>query len=237
MKFLLYTLPLTLLTTAACCNSQCEKETEHTEHEKHSEHHHTNHNKSNVHMNKADFETLVDRFDNPERDSWQLPNDVIAKFGSLEGKQIADLGSGTGYFSFKLAEQGASVIAIDVDERFINYIEDKKKENDISNVSTRLIGFDDPEIAENEVDAIITVNTYHHFENKVEYMKKCLSGLKDGGTLMIVDFKKKETQHGPPEDHRIATEDIMKDLKSAGFTDITVDSELLEEQNVIMAVK
>ena len=198
---------------------------------------HKDHNKSNKHMNKSNFDDLVERFDNPERDKWQKPDLVIKKLGDLSKKTVGDLGSGTGYFSFRLAEKAKKVIAIDVDERFLEFIDKRKTEKQVKNLVTRFVGYNDPKLADNELDVLITVNTYHHIENRVEYFKKCLQGLAKDGILCIVDFKKEETGYGPPLDHRFEHEKVVEEIEKSGFKDITVDENSLAHQYIILAKK
>lgn len=216
-----------LIAFAISCTNN---EDSHQHGEQHHGHHH-DHNKSNEHMNQSSFEDLVARFEDSTRIEWQKPDEVVALLGEIDGKSIMDIGAGTGYFAFRLAEKGANVIAADVDERFIDFI--NKKEND--KVTTRKVPYDSPNLAKAEVDAVIIVNTYHHIENRTAYFKQVLEGLKENGQLMIVDFKKAKTTHGPPVDHKLSEEEVMKELETAGFTDFEVNSELLEEQYVIMA--
>jgi 2-polyprenyl-3-methyl-5-hydroxy-6-metoxy-1,4-benzoquinol methylase len=198
-------------------------------------HAHSDTNKSNIHMNKASFENLTSAFEDEDREDWQNPDLVIEMLGDLNGKTVGDIGSGTGYFSFRLAEQSANVVAIDVDERFRAFIEQKKSENNVSNLTTRLVGYNNPELADGEFDVLIIVDTYHHFNNKIEYMGFCKQGLKQDGTLMIVDFKKETTSHGPPVEHRISAEVVVLDLQKAEFREIELDSTSLSEQYIILA--
>jgi cyclopropane fatty-acyl-phospholipid synthase-like methyltransferase len=198
---------------------------------------HTDHNKSNVHMNKAPFEDLVKAFEDEERADWQKPDLVIKKLGDINGKTIGDIGSGTGYFSFRLAEQNANVVAIDVDERFIAFIEQRIAKDSVSTLTTRLVGYDNPNLSDNEFDALIIIDTYHHFNDKVEYMNYCKRGLKDDGTLLIVDFKNRKTSHGPPVDHRISVEMVELDLQKSGFSQIEIDTTSLSEQYIITVKK
>lgn len=203
----------------------------------HSKKHHTDHNKSNQHMNANSFEELSKGFEDKERENWQKPNLVIEKLGDIKGNKIADIGAGTGYFSFRLAKHGAKVTAIDVDKRFQNFIQEKISKEGTTNIKTKLVGFDNPELAENEFDVILIVNTYHHFNDKIEYMTHCFKGLKPGGVLMNVDFKNKETAHGPPVNHRIAAEKVKKDLLKVGFVEVEINQTTLPEQYIITAKK
>lgn len=223
MKFKYYFLLIMILPLTGC------KEKAHQ--------HQTDHNRSNIHMNKSSFEALAGRFEDPSRNTWQKPAEVIAMLGDIKGRTIMDIGAGTGYFSFRLAEKGATVIAADVDERFLNYIKDKTRETGSKSVITRLVPYDDPGLGNNEVDAVIIVDTYHHIENRVSYFQKVLQGLKPGGRLMVVDFKKESTPHGPPADHRLSSETVKTELEKAGFINIKNDSITLPYQYIIIAQK
>jgi cyclopropane fatty-acyl-phospholipid synthase-like methyltransferase len=211
---------------------------EKSQHE-HGAHHHQghDHNHSNELMNKRSFEDLVANFEGEDRAAWQKPDEVIALLGDLRDKTVLDIGAGTGYFSFRLADKGAQVIAADVDERFQQYIRDKKVKRNDSLVTTRLTRYDDPLLSPAEVDHAIIINTYHHIENREDYFGKVLAGLKPEGILLVVDYKKAETPHGPPMDHRMDHSIVVKELESAGFTDLQVEEDLLENQYVVKAYK
>lgn len=232
-----------LITLIMVCASllivSCETETHNSNHSEghHSNHNHTDHNKSNQHMNANSFEDLSKSFENEERASWQKPDLVIEKLGDIKGKKIGDIGAGTGYFSFRMAELGANVTAIDVDDRFQDFIKKKIALENTVHLETKLVGYDNPELSKNEFDALIIIDTYHHFNDKIEYMTYCFEGLKAGGVLMNVDFKNKETSHGPPVNHRIAAEEVKKDLLQVGFIDVEIDKTTLPEQYIIIAKK
>ena len=198
--------------------------------------HHHEHN-SNTHMNQRNFDELVKNFESSERDSWQKPNKVIDLMGDINGKSIMDIGSGTGYFSFKMATKGAKVIAADVDDRFLKYVNEKKAKIGDSLVTTRKTEYGDPLLAEKEVHHVIIVNTYHHIEDRIAYFKKVENGLKVGGTLIIVDYKKIKSPHGPPLEHRISYDKVVNELKEIGFTNLKILKDMLENQYIIIAKK
>ncbi|MFT7084531.1 MAG: 2-polyprenyl-3-methyl-5-hydroxy-6-metoxy-1,4-benzoquinol methylase [Vicingaceae bacterium] len=191
--------------------------------------------KANEHMHKSSFEELVKKFEDPKRDQWQKPNLVLEKLGDVRGKKIADIGAGTGYFSRRLAQKGASVLALDVDERFLNYIDSLSQ--DSLDIVTRKVNFDSPMLDSAEVDAILIVDTYHHIETRYEYFRDVWRGMKAGGQLIIVDFKKKDTPHGPPTEMRIEGFEVMKELQKAGFVKVVIDVRSLDYQYIILAKK
>ncbi|WP_051906313.1 class I SAM-dependent methyltransferase [Methylomarinum vadi] len=198
------------------------------------EHHH---GQANAHMNSMGFEQLVARFEAPGRDQWQKPEAVINSLGELNGKTIVEIGSGTGYFSFRLAEAGAHVIAADVDRRFLDYVDRRKTERKLGDekLITRLIPYDSPQLGKAEADLVLLVDVYHHIENREDYFKQVLAGIKPGGKLVIVDFKLIETPDGPPLSMRIPPEQAQDELAAAGFTRFKLDTKMLPFQYILTA--
>lgn len=200
---------------------------------------HKDHNAANKHMHKRSFEDLVKSFESEDRTKWQKPDEVIKKLGDVKDKTVMDIGSGTGYFSFKLVAQGAKVIAADVNDKFQGYIKQRKEKAKLRDeqLTTRKVPFDSPDLKAEEADHVMIVDTYHHIENRIDYFKKVLVGLKAGGKLLVVDFKKEETPHGPPLKMRLTAEEVKKELTEAGFTNIVIDNELLPYQYTVLAGK
>jgi 2-polyprenyl-3-methyl-5-hydroxy-6-metoxy-1,4-benzoquinol methylase len=191
---------------------------------------------ADAHMHQTDFRTLVARFEDPARTKWQKPETVIAGLGPLAGKAVADIGAGTGYFAFPIAKQAAKVIAIDIDERFLRYMDRKKQtQKNAANIETRITSPDSPGLKRAEADVVLIVNTYHHIDDRVEYLKKLRKGLRRKGTLVIVDFKKEKTPHGPPLAMRLAEQQVEAELKAGGFRTITTDRGTLPYQYIVTA--
>ena len=194
------------------------------------------HNQANKHMHSQKFDTLVSRFEDPKRAEWQQPDKVIALMGNLDNTTVYEIGAGTGYFSFKISPKAQKVIAADVDDRFLEFIQKKKETSkQFDNLETRKIPFDSPSLASEEVDLVFLVNVYHHIESREAYFKKVKNGLRKKGRLMIVDFKKGDLPHGPPDKMKFSAEHVIKELETAGFTKIKKDENTLEYQYIIIA--
>ncbi len=192
---------------------------------------------ANAHMHKKSHEELILAFNDPARDEWQRPQEVLALLGPLKGRRLVDLGSGSGYFSQKFAQAGALVVAADIDKTFNEFVESRKW-----GVETRLIDATDPKLAAGEFDLAFTCNTYHHIDHRVEYFKKVHRGLRERGILMVVDFDLpvrpwKEKKLGPGEKMRLPVELAEKELRQAGFVRFKVIRDLLPLQYVLLAYK
>jgi cyclopropane fatty-acyl-phospholipid synthase-like methyltransferase len=189
---------------------------------------------ANDYMHRSSTEDLINRFESPERDEYQKPEKVLAYLGDIKGKKIMDIGAGSGYFSIKLAEKGAHVIAADVSDEFQTALKQRIEDNKLENIELRKIPYDSPDLADNEVDMVLIVNTYHHIENRVDYFKKVKKGIKPDGELVIIDYFKKELPVGPPVNHKIDLETVKSELEKAGYKlDVNVD--LLPYQFIVRA--
>ncbi len=195
------------------------------------------HNRANQDMNSNPFESMVQNFDSPERDEWQQPEKVLSYLGDLSGKTVMDIGSGSGYFSFKFHQAGAKVICADVDERFLGYIAQKRDSLgiDATEMETRKIPYDSSTLQEGEADLVVIVDTYHHIDDRPAYFSEIRERLKPGGELIVIDFFKKELPVGPGVDHKVSKEVVMEELEQAGYTTLTLNTELLPYQFVVRA--
>lgn len=203
-------------------------------------HHHENEKKdstktANEYMHESSTKELIKRFESAERDTYQQPEKVMKYLGELKGKKVMDIGAGSGYFSVKLAEKGAEVIAADVNQEFLDYIKQRIEKNGLKNIELRKIPFDNPNLTSNEVDMVLIVNTFHHIENRSDYFAKVKKGTQLKGELVIIDFFKTDVPVGPPTDHKVSIDEVIAELKKAGYTNFQVNVDLLPYQYIIKA--
>ena len=178
---------------------------------------------------------------NKSRDVWQQPTLVLDMLGDLEGKTVADIGAGTGFFAFRTLLRNANVIAIDIDPKMLTIIESFKlnlNKTMQKKIQTRLALPNDPKIEKGEADVILIINTIGYIENRISYLEKLRSTLPEGGRLMIVDFKSKSLPiEAPDQSNRVPLFKLEKDLKDAGFSSVTSDDSTLDYQYIILAEK
>jgi SAM-dependent methyltransferase len=187
---------------------------------------------------ELDFEAEAESYETSDRENWQKPEALIARLGDLSDKVVADIGAGTGYFAFRIAEKAQKVIAIDIEKKFLDYINKKQKKNKsqgIANIETRLTKPEDPALGVGEASVVITVNTYHLIENRLAYFQKVRQALPEGGRLVVVDYKKEKLPVGPAEEEKLAPEVVVKELSAAGFSNISIDLKTLPYQYFIIA--
>lgn len=195
--------------------------------------HQHEHGHANHHMNKTSFEDLVKNFESADRDEWQQPAVLLNFLGDLKNKTIIDIGAGTGYFEFKMNEPSAKIIAADVDDRFINYLNERINKEKTSNIIARKAEYEKPPVTEQEADIVFMVDVYHHIENRKDYFSMVKKGLKPNGEMVIVDFKKGDFEHGPPNEMKIQQQIVIDEMKLAGFNLVTQDTTTLKYQYLL----
>jgi ubiquinone/menaquinone biosynthesis C-methylase UbiE len=171
------------------------------------------------HGNPEDHAHYLEKLLDPERAAWQKPDEVVAALGLSPGAVACDVGAGPGVFALRMA--GAvgptgRVHAIDVDPRMTALLEQRAREAGVRNLSIHLAP-DGRGLPPEPVDAVLVVNTFHHFPEPVAYLRELARLLKPGGRLVNVDFQAGELPVGPPADHRVSREAFLAAAAAAGL--------------------
>lgn len=156
-------------------------------------------------------------FDDPARDAWQKPHEVIVALGLAPDAVVADIGSGTGYFAVRLAHRvpKGHVYGVDTEPDMVKHLAERAKREGLANLVSLAGAPDDPRLPE-KVDLILLVNVYHHIAAREEYFRKLQASLKPGGRIAIIDFRE-EAPMGPPKRERISEERVRSELGRAGY--------------------
>lgn len=158
-------------------------------------------------------------FDDPARDAWQKPAEVVTAMSLALGMTVADVGAGTGYFlpylSRAVGPEG-HVIGADIEPDMVRYMSERATREGLPNVRAQLAGADDPNLPSRSVDRILIVDTWHHIANREAYAGKLADALTDRGMVFVVDFTE-SSQHGPPKQHRLPPAKVIDELTRGGF--------------------
>jgi SAM-dependent methyltransferase len=156
-------------------------------------------------------------FDDPDRDTWQKPHQVIEALAPRPDAVIADIGSGTGYFAVRLANMvpKGRVYGVDVEPDMVKYLAERAKREKRANVISLAGAADDPRLPE-KADLILLVDVYHHIEERERYFRKLQGYLRPGGRIAIIDFRL-DAPDGPPRAARIAPAQVTGELRAAGY--------------------
>ena len=131
-----------------------------------------------------------------------------------EGKSVADIGAGSGWFTVRAAKRAGSkgkVFAVEISEDALQYINERKQKENLPNIETVLGAEDDPKLPKNSTDAVLILKTYHEFSEPVKVMKNLLPSLKENALVGIID------RNGEGGDHGIKRETVIEEMKRAGY--------------------
>lgn len=171
------------------------------------------------------------RMNNPSRDAWQKPKEVVDKLAIRPGWRVADLGAGGGYFTWYLAAavgpQG-KVYAVDIDETALRMIEREMRSRGVTNVVPIRAEPADAKLPE-PVDLVFTCDTYHHIQNRVAYFKSLARYLRPDGKVAILDFHPHGFFSGLLG-HGTAKEEVRREMRSAGYR-LAADYDFIESQH------
>jgi cyclopropane fatty-acyl-phospholipid synthase-like methyltransferase len=170
-----------------------------------------------MHQRFDDAERWSKVFDDPERDAWQKPDEVIRAFKLSPDAAVADIGSGTGYFAVRLARAlpAGRVFGADLEPDMVRYLNERAAREKLPNLSSHVAAADDPRIPV-PVDLALVLNTYHHIGRRQGYFSRLKKSLKPHGRVAIVDFKP-DSPIGPPKRHRIAAKAVADEMTRAGY--------------------
>jgi SAM-dependent methyltransferase len=165
----------------------------------------------------GDAEKWAKVFDDPERDAWQKPHDVIQALALKPDAIVADIGAGTGYFSVRFAHmlpQGR-VYGVDTEPAMVKHLAERAKREGLKNITAVAGKPGDPHLPE-KADLVVLVDVYHHVEGREGYFRSLQKSLRPGGRVAVIDFHM-DSPVGPPRSARVAPDAVKVEMKSAGY--------------------
>lgn len=180
---------------------------------------HAGHDVGDRHHAFTDADAWTRVFDDPSRDAWQRPDEVLGALELEPTMVVADVGAGTGYFSVRLARAvpRGEVLATDVEPDMVRFVSERARREGLPNLRGVLATQAASGLAPSSVDRILVVHVWHHLTERREYARALSSALRPGGRLFVVDFSP-GADHGPPASMRLAPEVIIAELESAGLS-------------------
>lgn len=168
----------------------------------------------------SDADSWARVFDDPQRDRWQKPHEVIMALKLTPGARVADIGAGTGYFAARLAHMtpDGRVYAVDLEPDMVRHLSERAKREGLGNLVAVQAKPDSPSIPE-KVDRILLVDTYHHIGERTAYFRRLRDSLRPGGQVAIIDFTA-ESPIGPPKGERISARKVAEEMTLAGYTQV-----------------
>ena len=167
----------------------------------------------------------------PARDAWQKPNQVVEKLDIEPGARVADLGAGGGYFTWYLAAAvgpRGKVYAVEIDDTALAIIEQEMKSRGVTNVVPLRAEANDAKLPE-PVDLVFSCDTYHHMEERVAYFRSLERYLKPDGKVAILDFHAQGFFSGLLG-HGTTKQQVRQEMGTAGYR-LAADYDLIDRQH------
>ena len=178
-----------------------------------------------------EVQKYIEFLERKDRELWQKPDAVIKELSLKGTEKIADVGAGSGYFTFRLSKElpKGKVYAIDIEPEMIRHIHHKAVSNNIQNIEAVFSTPNNPHIPE-DADLVFICDVLHHVKNKGDWLKALFSQMKNNSKLVLIEFKEGKLPEGPPEDIKIPLEKMISITTDAGFINLKQNEELLPYQ-------
>jgi SAM-dependent methyltransferase len=174
----------------------------------------------------------------PGREISEQPEQAIEALNLKPTDVVADVGAGTGYFSFRISPKvpEGKVLAVDIQPEMIDILNFLKKENNISNVETVLGSATDPNLPDEQVDLALMVDAYHEFEYPREMMEGIVRSLKLGGRVVLLEYRKENPFIPIKALHKMTQKQARKEMSAVGLKWLET-KDILPQQHLMIFEK
>lgn len=183
----------------------------------------------------AETEQYIAFLERADREIWQKPDEVVRALGLRGDETVADVGAGSGYFTFRLAAAlpKGRVVALDLEAEMLRHIHHKAMSAGVTNVQVAPAAADDPKVPEG-TDLVFVCDVLHHVADRAGWMKRLAAELKPGARLVLVEFREGDLPQGPPASLKVTRKELTEAAQAAGFALQREDSTLLPYQYLLV---
>lgn len=154
------------------------------------------------------------------REAEESPTKLISELELKKSDVVADIGAGTGYFSFKISPllPSGKVLAVDIQPEMIEILELLKREKSISNVQPVLGTIRNPNLPESSIDLALMVDAYHEFDHPREMLQNIVKALKPNGRVVLAEYKGENPFIAIKKLHKMTQAQVKKEMTTVGLT-------------------
>jgi ubiquinone/menaquinone biosynthesis C-methylase UbiE len=177
--------------------------------------------------------------DRPERIEEEQPDRALDVLKIAKGAVVADVGSGSGYITAKIATRvGATgrVFAVDIQPEMLRLLGVRLQKNNITNVTPVLGEVDDPKLPPGALDLEVLVDVYHEFSAPQTMLRHLREALKPDGRIVLLEYRKEDPDIPIRPEHKMSVAEAKIELEAEGFTLAQVD-ESLPRQHILVFKK
>jgi ubiquinone/menaquinone biosynthesis C-methylase UbiE len=181
----------------------------------------------------------VEWLDRREREEEEHPAKVIDALDLRSGEIVADLGAGSGYFTFRMAPkvgETGKVLAVEIQEAMLNTLRTRAAALKATNVEVVQGSEIDPHLPVNGVDLVLVVDVYNELAYPFEVMTKVREALKPGGRVVFVEYRKEDPEVPIKEVHKMSVEQLEKEMNAVGLARVRT-VETLPLQHIVIFQK
>ena len=155
----------------------------------------------------------------PGRIREERPDEVVANMGLEPDHVVADIGAGSGYFTFRIAElvPEGKVLAVDIQPEMLELIEARMEEEGIDNIEPVLGEIDNPNLPANSIDAAIMVDAYHEFSHPFEMIDGIYNALRSGGRIFLLEYRGEDASVPIRPLHKMTELQVVKEMSVFGL--------------------
>jgi ubiquinone/menaquinone biosynthesis C-methylase UbiE len=171
----------------------------------------------------------------PGREAEEAPGKAIALMGLRPTDVVADIGAGTGYFSFRIAPRvpQGKVLAEDIEPAMLDDIKRNAAKAGVTNVQGVLGTIEDPKLPEGGVDVVIMVDAYHEFDHPREMMLAIIKALKPGGRVIDLEYRAEDPNVAIRPHHKMTEKQAVKEMTAVGLTHLKTYDDLPQQHLMI----
>src|SRR5438876_2716111 len=157
----------------------------------------------------------ADWLERPEREAEEKPGLLIETLKLKHGDRVADIGAGTGYYSWRMANlvgESGLVYAVDIQQEMLDLLAQKMAERKITNVKGVLGTITDPKLKSNSLDLVLMVDVYHEFDHPCEMLQAICQALKPDGRVVFIEFRAEDPKVPIKEVHKMSAAQVRKEM-------------------------
>lgn len=164
----------------------------------------------------------IKNLERPERIAGLKIDQVISLLKLKQGDNVADIGAGAGAFSLPFAKTVApsgKVYAVDIDSGLLDYIAQKAKREEITNLHPVKGEFSDPKLPNRDIDVAFFHDVLHHIENRQGYLKALAGYIKSTGRIALIEMNRDDpkTPHRNNPEMLLSKDEVKNWMAAAGF--------------------
>lgn len=172
----------------------------------------------------------------PQREKEEEPNKLINALELKPGMVVADVGAGSGYFTFRIARKlgpKGKIYAVDIQKEMLDLITQRMRKSSVNNIQTVLGNEKDPCLPPEAVDLIFMVDVYHEFSFPLEMTANMVKALKPGGRLVFVEYRLEDPEVPIKLLHKMTEKQVIKEMVNQPLKHLKTISNLPRQHIII----